>query len=57
MDFLVPGQPALHSEFQDSQGYTEKHCLEKPTNQPKKKKNNNNNKKEMYKLMPLRDDI
>ena len=23
-DFLVPGQPGLQSEFQDSQGYTEK---------------------------------
>jgi hypothetical protein len=30
----VPGQPGLQSEFQDSQGYTEKPCLEKPTNQP-----------------------
>jgi hypothetical protein len=25
----VRGQPGLQSEFQDSQGYTEKHCLEK----------------------------
>jgi hypothetical protein len=25
---LVPGQPGLQSEFQDSQGYTEKPCLE-----------------------------
>jgi hypothetical protein len=33
-DFLVRGQPGLQSEFQDSQGYTEKPCLEKP----KKKK-------------------
>jgi hypothetical protein len=24
------GQPGLQSEFQDSQGYTEKPCLEKP---------------------------
>jgi hypothetical protein len=30
-------QPGLQSEFQDSQGYTEKSCLEKPNN------NNNNN--------------
>jgi hypothetical protein len=30
----VQGQPGLQSEFQDSQGYTEKPCLEKP----KKKK-------------------
>jgi hypothetical protein len=28
------GQPGLQSEFQDSQGYTEKPCVEKP----KKKK-------------------
>jgi hypothetical protein len=30
VDFWVWGQPGLQSEFQDSQGYTEKHCLEKP---------------------------
>jgi len=29
-DFRVPGQPGLQTEFQDSQGYTEKPCLEKP---------------------------
>ena len=28
-DFWVRGQPSLQSEFQDSQGYTEKPCLEK----------------------------
>jgi hypothetical protein len=33
-DFWVRGQPGLQSEFQDSQGYTEKPYLEKP----KKKK-------------------
>jgi hypothetical protein len=27
--FLSSGQPGLQSEFQDSQGYTEKPCLEK----------------------------
>jgi hypothetical protein len=27
--FFVRGQPGLQSEFQDSQGYTEKPCLEK----------------------------
>ena len=31
------GQPGLQSEFQESQGYTEKTCLEKP----KKKKRSN----------------
>ena len=29
MDFQVQGQPGLLSEIQDSQGYTEKPCLEK----------------------------
>jgi hypothetical protein len=29
VDFRVPGQPGLQSEFQDSQGYTEKPFLEK----------------------------
>jgi hypothetical protein len=29
--FLNSGQPGLQSEFQDSQGYTEKLCLEKQT--------------------------
>jgi hypothetical protein len=32
----VEGQPGLQSEFQDSQGYTEKPCLETPP--PKKKR-------------------
>jgi hypothetical protein len=32
VDFWVRGQPGLQSEFQDSQGYTEKPCLEKQTN-------------------------
>jgi hypothetical protein len=30
-DFWVRGQPGLQSECQDSQGYTEKPCLEKKT--------------------------
>jgi hypothetical protein len=37
-DFWVPGQPGLQSEFQDSQGYTEKPSLEKPKKKKKKKK-------------------
>ena len=37
-DFWVRGQPGLQSEFQDSQGYTEKPCLEnKQTNKQKTK--------------------
>jgi hypothetical protein len=38
VDFWVQGQPSLQSEFQDSQGYTEKPCLEKPKNQKTNKK-------------------
>jgi hypothetical protein len=37
VDFWVRGQHGLLSEFQDSQGYTEKPCLIKKNN------NNNNN--------------
>jgi hypothetical protein len=41
VDFWVRGQPGLQSEFQDSQGYTEQPCLEKPnqTNQTNKQTN------------------
>jgi hypothetical protein len=42
-DFWVRGQPGLQSEFQDSQGYTEKPCLEKQ-NTIKQNKNNNKNR-------------
>jgi hypothetical protein len=38
VDFWVQGQPGLQSEFQDSQGYTEEPCLEKPKKKKKKKK-------------------
>jgi hypothetical protein len=37
-DFRVRGQPGLQSEFQDSQGYTEKPCLKKKQNKQTKKK-------------------
>ena len=36
-DFWVRGQPDLQSELQDSQGYTEKPCLEKNKNKNKTK--------------------
>jgi hypothetical protein len=39
----VWGQPGLQSEFQDSQGYTERSCL-KQTNKQTNENNNNNNK-------------
>jgi hypothetical protein len=48
-DLWVWDQPGLQSEFQDSQGYTEKPCLEK-TKQNKTKQNKNKNKiKKIYK--------
>jgi hypothetical protein len=37
-DLWVQGQPLLQSEFQDSQGYTEKPCLKKTKKKKKKKK-------------------
>ena len=36
--FLSSSQPGLQSEFQDSQGYTEKPCLKKPKEKKKEKK-------------------
>jgi hypothetical protein len=35
-DFCVRGQPGLQSEFQDSQDYTEKPCLEKKRKEKRK---------------------
>jgi hypothetical protein len=35
-DFCIRGQPGLQSEFQDSQGYTEKTCLKKPKRKKRK---------------------
>jgi hypothetical protein len=42
-DFWVRGQPGLQSEFQDSQGYTEKPCLEKNKNKKQNKQTNRTN--------------
>jgi hypothetical protein len=42
VDFWVRGQPGLQSEFQDSQGYTEKPWLKK---KKKKKKKSRKEKK------------
>jgi hypothetical protein len=39
VDLCVRGQPGLQSEFQDSQGYTEKPCLKKQKNKTKQKTN------------------
>ena len=38
VDFWVQGQPGLQSEFQDSQGYIEKPCLEKTKTKTKQNK-------------------
>jgi hypothetical protein len=35
---FLSSRPGLQSEFQDSPGYTEKPCLEKPKPKPKKTK-------------------
>jgi ABC-type phosphate/phosphonate transport system substrate-binding protein len=40
----VRGQPGLQSEFQDSQGYTEKPCLENQTNKQTKNPKTKNQK-------------
>jgi hypothetical protein len=38
-NFWVQGQPGLQSEFQDSQGYTEKPCFEKQQQQQHQQQN------------------
>ena len=43
-EFWVQGQPGIHSEFQDSQTYTEKPCLETKQNKTKQNKNKQTNK-------------
>jgi hypothetical protein len=60
-DFRVQGKPGLQSEFQDSQGYTEKPCLKtnKQTNKqsktkPKKTKKNKKQKQKQKNKGPLR---
>jgi hypothetical protein len=51
--FWVQGQPSLQSEFQDSQGYTEKPCLEKQKTkkQKQKQKQKQNKTKQKAKYM------
>jgi hypothetical protein len=46
-DFWVWGQPGLQSEFQDSQGYTEKPCLKKSKIQKKNQKQQQQQKFEL----------
>jgi hypothetical protein len=52
---LTRDQHGLQSEFQDSQGYTEKPCFEKPTNQPTKQPNKQTKTKKQknIKISPL----
>jgi hypothetical protein len=50
VDFWVWGQPGLQSEFQDSQGYTEKPCLE--TNKQTNKQTNKEFKMLRESLVP-----
>jgi hypothetical protein len=45
VDFLVQGQPGLQSEFQDSQGYTEKPCCKGKQNKTKQQQQKKKNKK------------
>ena len=45
-DFRVRGQPDLQSEFQDSQGYTEKPYLEKPKKKKEKEEEEEEEKEE-----------
>jgi hypothetical protein len=45
-DFLVQGQPGLQSDFQDSQGYTEK--LFQKNKQTNKKKQKSNKQEKIY---------
>jgi hypothetical protein len=52
-DFWVRGQPGLQSEFQDSQGYIEKPCLE--TNKNRTKQNNKQTNKKSADLCELED--
>ena len=49
VNFWVWGQPGPQSEFQDSQGDTEKLCLEKPKNQTKQNKNKQTKNKALTK--------
>ena len=44
VDFWVQRQPGLQSDFQDSQGYTEKPCLEKQKTKTKNQKPKNSRK-------------
>jgi hypothetical protein len=48
VDFWVRGQPGLQSEFQDSQDYTEKPCLEEKKKKKRKKRKNEKEMKSIF---------
>ena len=48
----VRGQPGLQSEFQDSQGYIEKPCLENPSKPQKQQQQQQQQKKPAHVLGP-----
>jgi hypothetical protein len=48
-DFCIQGQPGLQSEFQDSQSYTEKPCLQKKKKTKNKKQKTKNKKQKKNK--------
>jgi hypothetical protein len=47
-DFWVWGQPGLQSEFQDSQGYTKKPCVEEKEKKKRKEKKRKEKKRKIY---------
>ena len=50
-DFWVQGQSGLQSEFQDSQGYIEKPCLENTNKQKTQNNNKNQQQKKNLKIV------
>jgi len=53
VDLWVQGQPSLQSEFQDSQGYAEKSCLDKNKTKQNKKKKQKYKSKQTNKKNPV----
>jgi hypothetical protein len=57
VDFWVQGQPSLQSEFQDSQGYTEKPCLKKQNKTKQTNKQNHRGIREMVQWLRAMADL
>jgi hypothetical protein len=49
-EFEASLEPGLQNEFQDSQGYTEKPCLEKPKKKKKKERKEGRKRFDMHTL-------